>query len=74
MFVENFFVEVFSRRYKITCTQEDMVYHVECKKFKNMVVVDKEKKAAIEQIRNLIEARVRILLRDVIGVIDEKAK
>lgn len=68
---EKHFIEILSRRFLIIVNKLNDGYEVFSSKF-DIYVFDKDMDKAIEQAKNLIEARVRLLLKDVVKVVSNE--
>ena len=67
------FIEVLNRSFLITINKSDKGYEVLTPKFRGLYVFDKDMDSAIEQMKVLIEGKIRLLLKDVVKVVSNES-
>jgi hypothetical protein len=69
---EKHFIKVLSRSFLIIINKLNNGYEVLAPKFNNVYCFDKDKDKAIEKVKYLVEARVRLLIRDIVKVVEHE--
>ena len=66
------FIEVLNRSFLITINNTHKGYEVLTPKFRGLYVFDKDMDCAIEQMKVLIEGKIRLLLKDIVKVVKDE--